>query len=173
MEKKIPRQYKYYCRFPELIENFYDAFTDNFKGWVCHHRFELEDSDGNPRAIRLTSQELKALGMYYHRPPEELIFMTNSDHRKLHNSEKLRVSNFRKTINSPDYVNAGRWVKGQTAWNKGTSMKDDSKQKIVDSLRSNTNSRQNRAKLLSKKWHENNEGLTWNQFQKAHRGDWR
>ena len=111
--------------------------------------------------------------MYYHRPPEELIFMTNSDHRKIHNSEKLRISNYRETINSPDYMNAGRWKKGQTAWNKCIAMKDASKQKIVESLKNNPNSRQNRAKLLSKKWHENNEGLTWNQFQKAHRGDWR
>lgn len=28
-------------------------------------------------------------------------------------------------------------------------------------------------KESKEKWHENNEGLTWNQFQKAHRGDWR
>ena len=75
-----------YCLEVEKIEGFEKAKLDNFKGWHCHHRLETHNSDGQERPVFITSKELKALGMYYNRPPEELIFMTSSDHLKLHNS---------------------------------------------------------------------------------------
>lgn len=75
-----------YCSEVEQIENYEKAKLDNFKGWHCHHRLETHNSDGQERLVFITSKELKALGMYYNRPPEELIFMTSSEHLKLHTS---------------------------------------------------------------------------------------
>lgn len=73
-----------FCRSPELIENYDKAMADTEMMWVCHHRFETHDSEGNERLVEILPDELKPLGMYYDRPPEELIFMTQSEHKKLH-----------------------------------------------------------------------------------------
>lgn len=73
-----------FCKTPELIENYELAKADNFKGWQCHHGLESHNSDGERRLVDLTKKELIALGMYYNRPPEELIYMTTLSHRQLH-----------------------------------------------------------------------------------------
>ena len=64
-----------YCNNIEQVENYELALKDNFKGWDCHHRLETHNSDGERRLTDITSKELIALEMYWHRPPEELIFM--------------------------------------------------------------------------------------------------
>ncbi len=86
-----------YCLDFEKIENFDLAHKDNFKGWECHHRLETHNSDGERRLVDLSMTELLALGMYYNRPAEELIFMRVKDHRQLH-------------------------LKGKPTWNKGLKM---------------------------------------------------
>lgn len=68
----------------EQIENYELAKADNFNGWCIHHRLETHNSDGEKRLVNLTRTELKALDMYYNRPSNELIFLTNSEHAKLH-----------------------------------------------------------------------------------------
>ena len=74
----------HYCTENEKIENYELAKADNFIGWDRHHRLETHNSDGERRLIDLTVDELKALDMYYNRPPEELIWLKHSDHKKLH-----------------------------------------------------------------------------------------
>ena len=69
-----------FCKDYENIENYQKAKKDNFKGWECHHRLETHNSDGERRLVDITQKELKALGMYYHRPASELIFLTRSEH---------------------------------------------------------------------------------------------
>lgn len=75
-----------YCETPELIENYTEAINDK-NLWECHHRLETHFSDGTPRPTNafLRKEELIYLGMYFNRPAEELIFLTRSDHRKIHN----------------------------------------------------------------------------------------
>ncbi len=68
----------------EQIENYQFAKKDSFKGWHIHHRLETHNSDGEKRLVNLTRAELKVLGMYYNRPANELVFLTNSEHMKLH-----------------------------------------------------------------------------------------
>jgi len=70
------------------IENYEKAKADNFIGWVRHHRLETHNSDGKRRLVDLTVNELKALDMYYDRPPEELIWLRSSEHTKLHSKGK-------------------------------------------------------------------------------------
>ena len=56
---------KRYCSYGfEQIENYQQAAADGFKGWCIHHRLEFT-VDGN---LAHTSDSLKRLGMYYHRP---------------------------------------------------------------------------------------------------------
>ena len=99
---------KRFCKEPEKIENYEKAKVDNFKGWQCHHRLETHNSDGERREVDITREELIALGMYYHRPAEELIFLPRSEHRSLHT----------KGESNPMYGKQGYW-KGKTGPNKG------------------------------------------------------
>lgn len=68
----------------EQIENYEFAKKDNFQGWHIHHRLETHNSDGEKRLVNLSREELIALDMYYNRPANELIFLTASEHAKLH-----------------------------------------------------------------------------------------
>lgn len=78
------------CKEPTKIENYELAKADSFKGWRCHHRLETHFSDGTlrPANARISMAELIALGMYYDRPPEELIYMRTAEHNSLHHKGK-------------------------------------------------------------------------------------
>ena len=84
----MKRNFEKFCKDYTNIENYEKVKKDNFKGWCCHHRLETHNSDGERRAVDITVAELKALGMYYNRPAEELIFLTSSEHSILHNKGK-------------------------------------------------------------------------------------
>ena len=94
----MKRNYKLYCKYYENIENYEKALADNFKGWHCHHRLETHNSDGERRLVDISYNELKALGMYYNRPPEELIFLRKGEHSKLHNKGRTLSDEHKKKI---------------------------------------------------------------------------
>lgn len=75
-----------FCRKPEYIENYDKAIADTTQVWECHHRLETHFSDGTerPKNAQLSQAELVALDIYFDRPPEEFIFLTKVEHRKLH-----------------------------------------------------------------------------------------
>jgi len=76
-----------YCKDYVLIENYDLALADDFKGWHCHHRLETHTLDGKRLEKDIPMKELKEKGIYYDRPPEELIFMKSKDHKQLHMKE--------------------------------------------------------------------------------------
>ena len=84
----MKHKFERYCKEYENIENYEAAKKDNFKCWHCHHRLETHNSDGERRLVDITSAELIALGIYYNRPAEELIFLTTSEHNILHHKGK-------------------------------------------------------------------------------------
>ena len=65
-----------------LIENFDKASKDPSECWVCHHRMEIRPDYNN------SVEELKAMGLYFHRPAGELVFMKSGDHSSLHNRNR-------------------------------------------------------------------------------------
>lgn len=75
---------KRFCKDFTKIENYDKAVNDTTQTWVCHHRLETHNSDGERRLVDISKAELIALGMYYDRPPEELIFLTSVEHSLLH-----------------------------------------------------------------------------------------
>ena len=81
-------RFERYCKDYENIENYEKALADNFKNWDCHHRLETHNSDGERRLVDITRKELMALNIYWHRPAEELIFLTTSEHQFLHHKGK-------------------------------------------------------------------------------------
>lgn len=118
---------KCFCSNPRAIENYAFAISDDKRMWECHHRLETHFSDGTPRPrnAQLSKEELIALGMYYNRPAEELIFLTKPEHRKLHN----------------------RWV------NHTEGHTEETKKKISDKLKENPNVGGDR--IQGKKWFNN------------------
>ena len=81
---------KTYCKDYTQIEN-YDIAVNSSERYECHHRLETHNSDGERRLVLISRKELIALDMYWDRPPEELIFLTCSEHRNLHNKDNTIV----------------------------------------------------------------------------------
>lgn len=100
---------KNYCREDvSLIENYEKAITDTTQTWVCHHRDEIKVLPSGMTVIR-SYKDLKENGRYYGCPANELIFLTKSEHNRLHNMHMSEDR--RKKMNEAK--------KGQVPWNKG------------------------------------------------------
>ena len=103
--------YEYYCDNIENIENFENAKKDDFKGWECHHRLETHTSDGERRLVDISTKELVALDMYYHRPSAELIFLTTAEHIRLHREGKHLSEEMKKKLSA---ANKGKHHSAET-----------------------------------------------------------
>ena len=84
----MKHNFEKFCKDYENIENYHKAKADNFNGWNCHHR----------KGVDIPREELKALGMYYNRPAEELIFIKLSEHSSLHNKGKPKTEEHKNKI---------------------------------------------------------------------------
>lgn len=128
---------KRYCTNFEDIENYEQAIADTTQTWQCHHRLETHFSDGNPRPKNalITSSELKALDMYYHRPASELIFLTASEHARI--GSVICESGEANPMygKSPSKETRKKLSKA----NKGKKRSDETKHKISESKKGNIN----------------------------------
>ena len=68
------------------IENYDIAMSDTKHTWHCHHRLEISPFSGK----HITPKRLIELGMYYNVKPEELVFLTQGEHMKIHNQSPER-----------------------------------------------------------------------------------
>ena len=112
---------KRFCKEPEKIENYEKAKADNFKGWHCHHRLETHTPDGKRRDADISHKELIALGLYYNRPPEELIFLTTREHNAYKKGKPRSVETRRKIAEA----------------NKGKPKSEETKKKIGEANKGN------------------------------------
>ena len=107
---------KKYCSDDiSLIENYELAINDTTQTWDCHHRGEILPCG------RFSHNDLKKFGLYYKRPAAELIFLTHSEHRRLHTKGVPRGP-----------------------------MSEDHKKAISDGLKGHSVSEEHRAKLSKK-----------------------
>ena len=125
--------YKYYCKNYQDIENYQKALADNFKGWQCHHRLETHNSDGERRLVDITTDELKALDMYYNRPAYELVFLPTSEHTSLHRKGKHQSEESKKKISEAQ--------KGEKNPNYGKHFSEEYKKKLSEAHKGNTNTK--------------------------------
>ena len=56
------------------IENYELAIADQTQTWICHHK----------KGVDITREELVRLGLYYHQPSYDLIFVTKKEHNQIH-----------------------------------------------------------------------------------------
>lgn len=124
------------------IENYEQALNDETQVWDCHHRLETHFSDGaeRPSNAQLSIKELKALDMYFNRPPEELIFLTRSNHRRLH------------MLGKKFHAGTGQLCSEETKRkiskaNKGKKMSEEARKKISETLKGRKLSEETRKKM--------------------------
>ena len=111
----------------ENIENYHKAMNDSLNYYSCHHRLEVRNIWG--MIIHIGREELIGLGLYFHRPANELIFLTRSEHRTLHNSDPV----FRKKIS--------KMKKGCVSNRKGCHVTEEQKKRMSEGHIRNMNNK--------------------------------
>ena len=84
------RAKRYCCQDISRIENYALAIADKNRIWHIHHKLECTNG------IFTSRNELIANRLYYGRPADELIFLTPSDHNRLHSKDpntQMKISN--------------------------------------------------------------------------------
>lgn len=149
---------KKFCSDVENVENYDKAKADNFKGWILHHRLETHNSDGEIRVVNITRDELKALDMYFHRPAEELIFLTKSEHVSLHTKGKTYFKGKHHSEETRRKMSEAR--KGKQAGEKnpmyGKKHTDETKKKMSKVRKGKPKSEEHKKKIA-----EANRGKSW------------
>ena len=111
------------------IENYEQALNDKERTWDIHHRLELT-LDGE---FAHTPKELERLGMYRNRPYFELIFLTRSEHKKLHNNTKKHKEKASKSMKKVKHTN--EWNKNVSKALKGKSKTKEHIENISKALK--------------------------------------
>ena len=82
----LRRAKSYCCEDIKNIENYEIAINSNLM-YECHHKDEIKTLPSGIKVIR-SKEELIENGRYYNCPANELIFMTQNEHRIYHNKNR-------------------------------------------------------------------------------------
>ena len=133
----MKHNFKFYCKDYENIENYEDAKKDNFVGWCCHHR----------KGVDIPTEKLIALGIYYDRPAEELIFLTRSEHVALHKKGQQKSEETKKKMSEAK---------------KGKKHSEEARKKMSEAAKGNKNMLGKRlSEETKKKMGEAKKGRRW------------
>lgn len=125
---------KFCCEDLSLIENYESAINDTTQTWDCHHRGEVLPCG------RFSIDNFKKFGLYYKRPAVELIFLTRSEHIRLHKkgiprseATKKAISDAKKGVQIGPMSEATK--KAIRDAKKGVPLSEDHKKAISDALK--------------------------------------
>lgn len=122
---------KRYCKEDlSKIENYEQAVNDTTQVWDLHHRDEVKVLPSGISVIR-SRQELKEDGRYYNCPANELIFLTHTEHARLHNKGKLNPM-YGKTHTAEARKKVSDANKGKPSWNKDKTMSEEFSRKMSE-----------------------------------------
>ena len=133
----INEQYAYkFCKDDiSKIENYDKAVADNTHTWHLHHRLELT-IDGEFAHSRT---DLIRLGMYYHRPYFELIFLTKGEHCRLHakgcSAETLQKRCNANKGNKFTIETRQKMSKSMKGKHIGKTLSSETRQKIAEAVK--------------------------------------
>lgn len=113
---------KRYCKDFTKIENYDKAIADTTQIWHCHHRMEAV----------YTRKELIKYDLYYKREPHQLIFLTQSDHVKLHFKGKELSKETRAKMSKRQKGRIITWGNKISEAKKGHITSDETKRKISE-----------------------------------------
>ena len=143
------KQAKIFCKEDiSKIENYEAAMNDTTQTWHCHHRTEIW---WNCSAKDLIENEC-----YYHRKACELIFLTPSEHHKLHNKGKHHSEETRRKISES--------MKGRSTWIKGKTISEEYRKKISESMKGKNKGKIHTVdtiKKISESMKGKNKGKSW------------
>lgn len=137
--------FDYCCDDISLIENYEKAINDTTQMWECHHRLEEKGYD------RTTLRKMKK---YFQVPASDLIFLTPSEHRKIHSKINGVWNKGKKGCYSEDTIQKMREShKGNTATlNKHWTLSEESKKNISEGVKKSVEA--GRKKQKPWKWDE-------------------
>lgn len=120
---KVSNAYAYCGEDISLIENYEEAVSDKENTWLCHHRLETHDENGNWLELedQVLKKELIEKGRYYHRPASELIFLKKSEHQRIHRSSERLAKGLHTERARKRMSEAAKKVKKTPEWNKKNS----------------------------------------------------
>lgn len=138
----VGKNIKNFCDKPELIENYDKAIVDKTQVWECHHRLE-----------KFFSREwLIEHNDYYNVSPNELIFLTKSEHSSLHHKGKVVSEESKKKMSE---VRKGRKYKPHSEETKkkmslaqkGRKLSEEHKKKLSESHKGKKLSEETKIKM--------------------------
>lgn len=131
---------KFCCEDITTIENYEQAINDQSQTWHCHHRLEIQDG-----GTRFSSKELIANKLYYHRPASELVFLTRSEHRRLHQKGKPSPNKGKKRepFSEEWKGKLSEAKKGERNHNFGKQHSEETKRKISEAIKRQWSKRKN------------------------------
>ena len=113
---------KSYCKDDiSMIENYDKAIADKTQVWHCHHR----------RETIFSKSDLIEIGEYYNRPACELIFLTKSEHHRLHNLGKPSCMKG-KHHSAETRKKMSELKKGKPTWIKGKCCSVETRKKMSE-----------------------------------------
>lgn len=117
------------CKDFELIENYTEAANDKEYRWELHHKDEIRILPSGMVALR-SAEYLQENDLYYHRPPDELIFLRADVHKSLHAKYRPIESDIKNSI-----AHKGRIMSEETKiklsnWRKGKKLSEETKHKL-------------------------------------------
>ena len=119
-----------YCKDDiSLIENYDKAIADDTQTWHCHHR----------RETIFSRKDLIEIGEYYNRPACELIFLTPTEHHKLHKLGKHRSKETRKKMSEAK--------KGENHPMFGKHLSEDTRKKMSEATKGKPHSEETKRKM--------------------------
>ena len=129
---------KKFCKDYTKIENYEEAMNDTTQVWHCHQILgEI-----------LTKQQLLDHDFYYNIPPCMLKFITETEHKSLHNKgEKNPMYGKHQRHSEATRRKMSESHKGKPSHKKGVTLSDETRKKISESMKGRTFSDETRKKL--------------------------
>lgn len=124
----------YCCEDFSKIENYDKAFTDLDVRYDCHHKLEI----GNNGEV-ISKKDLIDHGLYWKRPASELVFLTKSEHMKLHHKGKLHSEESRMKMSETR--------KGKPNGRLGKHLSEESRRKISEKQKGRAMSEERKDKI--------------------------
>ena len=119
---------KMYCSEDiSKIENYDLAVNDKTQTWHCHHLLEIQGQFRNSPSL------LNKCGLYYSVPAWQLIFLTKSEHVKLHNLGEHLSAETRKKMSiarKGKFCGEKNPMFGKSPWIKGKHHSDETRKKM-------------------------------------------